>query len=153
MVNTQPVKQPRKIALINVADYPRDLFNAYWEISVDGNDEDGYHWHAKLISYKPIAWDFDGNRTDERPDVPEPRYPEAPQIRQAEYVRMSAEQQANVRAIQDAYRKRCAEIYEEHPKPVTLIDEAVGFAEVRDDADTAAQTWVLSKIEDRRIPS
>lgn len=148
---TEPVKQPRKVALINVHDYPRSQFDAYWEISVDGDDRDGYHWHAKLIGYDPVAWDYQGNRTTHRPEAPFPHYPDPTRISQADYFRMSPEQQANVRNLQDKYRATCAEIYEAHPKAVHLIDEAVGFAEARDDADTAAQTWVLNAMESRRV--
>ena len=50
------MKQPRKVALINVADYPRDRYTAYWAIQVDGSDEEGYRWAAQILAYEPVGW-------------------------------------------------------------------------------------------------
>jgi len=51
------MKQPRKVALINVKDYPRDLYTAHWQISVLGNDAEGYAWKAQSISTEtPVGW-------------------------------------------------------------------------------------------------
>lgn len=44
------MKQPRKVSLINVADYPRERYSAYWEIRVLGSDEEGYEWGARLYN-------------------------------------------------------------------------------------------------------
>lgn len=82
------MKQPRKVALINVRDYPRDLYSAYWEIRVDGNDGDGYGYGVRLY-----------------------------------------DRQTN-----------------------SVVEETEGAADTRDAADTAAQTWVLDRIEKYRRP-
>lgn len=81
-------KQTRKVALINIFDYPRKKYFAYWEIRVDGNDADGYGYGARIYSF-------------------------------------------------DTHE---------------LLDEVTGEAETRDLADTAAQTWVLDRIEQYRRP-
>lgn len=44
-------KQPRKVALINVKDFPKSAYAVYWEIRVDGNDQDGYGFGARLYDY------------------------------------------------------------------------------------------------------
>jgi len=139
-------KQARKVALINVADYPRDKFNVHWHIVVDGEDGLGYRWQATISAYKPIAWDFEGKRTAERPDVTLPQYPADVPVKQHEYLQMTAEEQQKVREMQDARRDLCSQIYESHPKPVYQVAEQVGVADTRDEADTAAQTWVLAQM-------
>ena len=42
------MKQDRKVALINVADYPKEEYFAYWEIRVDGDDENGYGYGVRI---------------------------------------------------------------------------------------------------------
>lgn len=41
-------RKARKVALINVADYPRERYSAYWEIRVLGSDEESYEWGARI---------------------------------------------------------------------------------------------------------
>lgn len=139
-------KQPRHVALIDVRDFPRGRYTAFWEIVVQGAADEGYRFHAKLISYEPIAWSYQGNVTPERPDVPEPVYPKDVPVRQAEYAAMTADEQSQVRAAQDARRRKIAEIYEATPKPVTQVDELIGVADTLDEADTLAQQWVLAEM-------
>ena len=128
------MKQARKVALINVADYPREKFSAYWTIGVDGNDADGYRWWAEIHSYAPVGWKHKGRTTAERPDVPMPSYP------------ADLPKTAGV-AEQDARRALCAKIHAAHPQPVHLLESETGTADKRDEADTAAQTWVLKNIK------
>lgn len=45
------VKQTRSVDLINIHDYPRARYNAYWEIRVDGADDVGYSWGVRLYDY------------------------------------------------------------------------------------------------------
>jgi hypothetical protein len=142
----QPAKQPRKVALINVHEHKREDYSAYWNISVQGDDAEGYRWEAKLMAYEPVGWLWKGKTTTERPDAPWPRYPGDVLVSQAKYLKMTPEQQAVVRADQDARRAECARIFEANPKPVYLIAEEIGVEDTRDAADTAAQTWVLSRI-------
>lgn len=82
------MKQPRKVALVNVHDYPREKYSAYWEIRVLGSDEDGYEWGVRIYD-----------------------------------------------------RATCK-----------VIDEALDVATTRDEADTAAQTWVIGRMTKYRRP-
>lgn len=142
------MKQPRKVALINVADYPRDEYGAFWEIGVQGSDEEGYEWRARLVSYEPLGYEWQGKVHKAWPaGVPTPAYPSDRHLpRQAQYVKMTLAEQEKVRRLQEEFRRRCAEIYETHPKPVHLIEETLGAESTRDAADTAAQQWVLARI-------
>jgi len=142
------MKQARKVALINVADYPRAKYSAYWSIGVDGDDEEGYRWHAEIHSYAPIGWRYKGKVTAERPNVPQPQYPsDAHLARQAAYERMTPEEQAAERVRQDEFRAACAAIHAAHPQPVHAHDEQTGVTDTRDEADTQAQTWVLAQMK------
>jgi hypothetical protein len=140
------MKQPRKVALINVHEHKREHYSAYWNISVLGDDQEGYRWEAKLMAYEPVGWEWKGKVTKERPDMPWPRYPGDVLVRQEQYLKMTPDEQAQVRASQDARRFECAAIHEAHPKAVHLIDEQIGVEDTRDAADTAAQKWVLARI-------
>lgn len=145
------MKQPRKVAKINVADYPRERYSAYWAIGVTGSDEEGYRWQARILSYAPVAWMHQGKRTTERPDVPAPAFlSDAHLARQAQYEKMNSTQQAAERARQDAFRAQCAAIHAAHPQAEHLLDEALDVTTTRDQADTAAQDWVLARIEKYR---
>ena len=42
------IKQKRRVDLVNVADYPRDRYSAYWEAIVDGDDEEGYAFIVRI---------------------------------------------------------------------------------------------------------
>jgi hypothetical protein len=46
-------KQPRHVALIDLMDYPRKEFGAYWEIFIEDHDQagDGFDWQARLYAY------------------------------------------------------------------------------------------------------
>lgn len=159
-------KQPRKVALINVFDYPRSRYSAYWIITVTGDDAEGYKWHAALFSCdQPVAWNWQGKVLPERPDVPWPKYPADVPVKQHEFERMSAASKAKVIAAQDERRRQCAEIYEAHPKPVYLLEEEMGLftpqdvgsvedvgRAMRDEADRAAQEWVLERIGHYKRP-
>jgi len=128
------MKQARKVALINIADYPRDKYRAYWTYGRDGNDEDGYRWWAEIHSYAPVGWTHKGKTTKERPDVPEPKYPrDLPMGSSA--------------IEQDVRRARCAQIHAAAPQPVHKIESETGTADTLDEADTAAQTWVLKNMK------
>lgn len=139
------MKQARKVALISVFDYPRELYRAQWEIQVDGDDGQGYRWRAKLSAFDaPVGWLWQGKVTAERPDgVPWPIYP--PDL--------------PARAPKEAHDARialCAQIYEAHPKPVYDLEHSHdgGWSQVftqRDAADTEAQQWVLARIEQYRV--
>lgn len=139
-------KQARKVALINVHDYPRDRYTAYWTIGVDGNDDDGYRWWAEIHSYKPIAWMYDGKRTTERPGAAPAAYPPDVPVTQAQYERMEPEDQADVRRAQDERRALIAKIHGAQPKPIHVHLEEQGTTGTRDEADTAAQKWVLEQM-------
>jgi hypothetical protein len=149
------MKQPRKIALIDVRDCPRCDYDAYWQITVKEPPpgETEYHWRAQLLSYKPIGHEWQGKVHKQRPDVPAPTYPsDAHLLRQDDYLKLTPAEQAEERARQEAFRAQCAAIYEAHPKPVHLIDEAIGVAPDKDAADTAAQEWVRARMKGHRKP-
>lgn len=147
------MKQPRKVALINVADFPRDRYSAYWAIQVDGSDEEGYRWGAQLLAYKPVGWSHQGKVKKERPDIPKPVYPSDSHLaRQAEFLRMTPAQRAEEIKRQEAFRAECSRIHEANPRPVYLIEEGIGVADTRDEADTAAQAWVKARIANHRKP-
>lgn len=70
------MKTPRKIALINVADYPRDRYDAHWQITVLGDDVEGYQWRAQILSNKPTGYGWQGKVHKTWPaGVPVPVYP------------------------------------------------------------------------------
>jgi len=132
------MKQPRKVALINVADYPREKYSAYWQIAVTGSDDDGYLWKAQVVAYTPVGWQWKGKVTPERPAVPEPVYP--PDIKRGAYAG-----DAMVKA-QDERRVLCAKIHAAHPQPFYVVAEDQGTTDTRDAADTEAQKWVLKQM-------
>jgi len=139
-------KQPRKVSNINVADYPREKFSAYWLIHVDGNDVDGYRWQAHVYSRQPIAWDYAGKRTKERPDVPPPAYPPDIPVSDAMYRTLKPEEQAKVRAAQEERRSQIRALHAKQPQAVTLLEETMGTTDHRDTADAAAQAWVAKAM-------
>lgn len=149
-------KTPTKIALIDVRDCPRCDFDAYWQITViePPAGEKDWHWRAKILSYKPIGYAWQGSVHPEWPaGVAAPVYPsDAHLARQADYEEMSPDEQARERERQEAFRRQCATIYEAHPKAVYLIDEALDVAPDKDAADTAAQEWVRGKMKSQRKP-
>jgi len=145
-------KQPRKVALINVADYPRGKYSAHWHIVVSGSEEEGYRWQATITSFAPIGWSFEGKTTKERPDVPMPVYPSDVPITQAQYLQMDGAGQSRVRALQDERRTLCAAVYEASPKPQFQLAEEIGVSDTRDEADTAAQQWVLAQMVSHKRP-
>ena len=147
------MKQARKVSLINVHDHKREDYSAYWNISVLGDDVEGYRWEAKLMAYDPVGWDWKGKTTKERPDVPWPTYPGDVKVSQERYLTMSSGQQEAVRRDQEVRRAMCAAVYEQNPKPVYLIDEKMGVEDKRDAADTAAQKWVLARIGKFKRPA
>lgn len=147
------MKRPRKVSLISVHDYPREDYSAYWAIEVSGDDIEGYRWAARLFSHDPVAWEWQDTRYEKRPDAPMPAYPGEVRIPQSRYDRLGPESQRVVRAQQDAWRARCAQVYEAHPKPIYLIEEAVDVVSTRDEADTAAQSWVLVRMPKYRRSS
>lgn len=142
------MKRARKVALISVFDYPRSEYSAYWAIEVRGSDAEGYRWAARIFSHEPAGWEWEGKVTPERPDgLPEPVYPrDLPRLPR----NASADQVASDVAAQETRRKEIAKIYDAHPKPVHLLDEAVDVVKTRDEADAAAQGWVLARIKDYR---
>lgn len=112
--------------IIRVKDCSRETHDAYWQMTVQVTEE-GARWNAKIMSYAPIGYEWDGGVHEKWPDgVHKPVYPAAPAVRQDEYLRLTPEAQARVRAAQDAYRAQCARVYESHPRPVHLIDEQTG---------------------------
>jgi len=152
------MKRPRKVALISIYDYPRQDYSAYWAIQVAGDDKEGYRWAAQILSYEPVAWEYKGTRTVDRPDVPRLAYPsDAHLMRELAYNTIPdtppgnrARLQAAERVRQDAFRAECARIYEASPKAVHVVFETIGVTETRDKADTAAQTWVLDQMQNFR---
>lgn len=147
-------KQPRKVALISVHDYPRDRYTAYWSIGVDGNDDEGYRWHAEIHSYAPIGWKHKGKSTAERPAVAALAMPsDAHLAREAQYEAMDPSQKAAERARQDEFRAKCAEIHAANPQPVHVHLDEQGVTDTRDEADTAAQQWVLARMKAFKRPA
>jgi hypothetical protein len=131
------MKRPRKVSLIKVWDYPKNDYSAYWEIVVtEGNP---YTWSAKILSYDPVSWEHGGVVTSSRPDVPWPVYP--PDLPAG-----ATDEQREARL------KLIHKLWEESPKPNHLLEEGSGSAASRDEADEAAQRWVLSRMELYRRP-
>lgn len=130
------VKSKRSVDLINVHDYPREKYSAYWQIAVGGNDRDGYMFKAQILSYTPLAWLWQGKKHALRPNVLEPEYPKPPH---------------GGNAIQmNEWRNKVVAIHEQQPQPIYLYDEKAGAALTRDEVDTMAQRWVLNNIEKYR---
>jgi cysteinyl-tRNA synthetase len=75
--------------------------------------------------------------SSERPDVPWPTYP--PDLPAG-----ATEEQREARL------KLIHKLWEESPKPIHLLEEGSGSAASRDEADEAAQKWVLSRMETYR---
>lgn len=145
-------KTPRKVALIDVRDCPRCDYAAYWQISVTGDEREGYLWRAKLISYEPVGYEWQGRLHSEWPaGVPAPVYPsDAHLARQGTFLTMAPEERRREELRQEAFRAQCAAIYEAAPKPVHLIDETLGTERTREAADTAAQEWVRARMPGQR---
>jgi hypothetical protein len=124
----------RKVALIDVADYPREEYFATWHIVVTGSPEEGYRWQATIDARKdPVGFEWKGKLLKAWPEgIPQPVYPPAVNVIQAQYLKMSAEDQAKVREQQDAWRAACAKIYEASPKPRYTLDEGIGAFVVED---------------------
>jgi len=159
------MRKPRKVALISVHDYPRGMYSAYWNISVTGDDLIGYKWTARLFAYEPTAWEHEGRLTKDRPEgVPYPDLPgdvifKGKPVPQDRFVTLTPADQAEVVMMQEVRRERIAEATEAAPKPVYAIFEkpnapswnevieATDGTETRDEADAAAQQWVLDRIE------
>lgn len=149
------MKRPRKIALVNVFDCPREDYSAYWQIGVTGDDAEGYRWQARIMSYAPIGFDWQGKIHPSWPDgVATPVYPsDAHLARDAQYKRMTPAEQVEEKKRQEAFRAECSRIAEASPKPVYVIDEAIDACKTRDEADTAAQEWVKARIGKYRKPN
>lgn len=131
--------QPRKVALINVQDYPRSEYCAYWEIRVQGEDDIGYEYGARILSYEPVKWSYQGKVTDD--------YPEG-----AEVVPMPVlldKDRKDPKAVK-AFREECMRISKQNPVPLYELAGVVGAADTRDEADTMAQTYVLNKMKEYR---
>jgi len=45
------VKVPKKVALINVADYPKKLYSAYWEIRVTSVGVEQYEYDVHIYKH------------------------------------------------------------------------------------------------------
>lgn len=86
LFNKPDVSRPRSVDLINLHDYPRSKYSAYWEIFVNGSDKQGYFYRVRIM-------DVNSNK---------------------------------------------------------VLAEEVGEYQKRDQADTAAQTFVLNIIENYR---
>jgi hypothetical protein len=126
------MKRPKKVSLINVWDYPKNDYSAYWEIVI--TEGDPYKWEAKILSYEPVAWEHGGVVTSERPDVQWPTYP--PDLPAG-----ATEEQREARL------KLIQKLWDESPKPIHLLEVGGGTVGSRDEADEAAQQWVLSQME------
>lgn len=145
----------RTVAMIDVADYPRTAYSAYWTIDVKGNDLEGWQWRCSINSYEPTGWSHNGKLTAERPDFPWPQYPddmlELPggrrKVSQAEYADMDEEKRAHVFLAQEKRRKQIKDIYDSHPQPVFACETAVDVTRTRDEADTAAQKWAIEHMQ------
>lgn len=134
------MKRARKVALINVHEHPHSHYSAHWMIYVDGEDGNGYDWRAELLSYEPVAWVWNGARTSERPEgAPYPSYPPDPPRGSGPEVYVARQK------LIDIEFARC-------PQPQYLIDSSSGHTQTRDEADTAAQQWVLSRVGEHRRP-
>jgi hypothetical protein len=155
-------KQPRKVALIDVRDCPREDFDSYWQITViePPLGETEFAWRAKILSYQPVGYTFEGKTysLDEAAatwpqGMPRPQYPSDSHLARAkEFAAMTPAQQQAERARQDEYRSRCAAAHSAVPQPVHLVEETLGVAADKDGADKAAQEWVRKKMKGRRKP-
>lgn len=45
------IKQQRKVDLVNIHDYPKEQYCAYWQIGVDGDDDGGYIYRVLFFSF------------------------------------------------------------------------------------------------------
>lgn len=138
-------KRARTVDLISVHDYPADRYTAYWTIGVDGDDSLGYRWWAEIHTNKPHSWKHNGEVTAERPEAPDPNDfypPDIPVLPKS----ASPEDQAAAALANEVRRKRVMEIHAAHPQPVHLIESETGTTDTRDEADRAAQTWVLKSM-------
>lgn len=135
-------KQIRKVSLISVHDYHRSLYDAHWHIVVLGDDFEGYKWMSTIShNYTPQGYMYGGMFHRKWPEgVSAPIYPR-------DLPRIATPQE------QEARRTQCSLIYIASPKPVYVLEEAQGVTDTRDEADTAAQKWVLERIEKYRISS
>ena len=132
------MKRPRKVALINVFDYPREVYSAYWEIDTTAEGPDRYRCRAVIRSYTPVVWSFEGKTTAERPAVPWPTFP--PDL-----------PATAPREQHDARRALCEQIAAGSPVPQFDLESMdAGTMGTQEAADEAAQTWVLDRIDKYR---
>lgn len=132
---TTTKKTPRKVALLNVHDYPRDRYSAYPEIVVHEPEKEGgpWAWQATIHSLKPLGWMHKGGIVDKHPG-PKPEYPEdLPKTATG--------------AQQEERRAQCRAIFEANPKAVHLLKTTSGSESTKDAADTAAQKWCIEHLE------
>lgn len=97
--------------------YSRDTHKAYPEISINRHPSlPRADWVARVYSYQPLGYRWQGRDYPEWPSgLPAPVYPEFPHNGTREQI---AE-----------WRKKCSEINNSNPVPLTLIEEITGFAD------------------------
>lgn len=117
-------KQARKVALINVHDYNRDNYRAYYEIRVLGTEEEGYEWGVRIYGRK----DFVKTPT-------------------GKMLRAKDEFGEDIPNGQGGFVE-----YPEVVRHCKVLEEALDVAASRDEADTAAQMWVKEHMEKYRLP-
>jgi hypothetical protein len=159
------MKRVSGVALINIFDYPRNNYSAYWELAWPIPSSDpatpGYVWKAAILSYEPVTWLYNGAHTETKPEVPAPEYPrdlpvglparatvgDYPGLRElALSWGFIAGDSVTVEQIAASRIRACERIHAKLPQPVHVLEEAVGAADTEDEARVAGQTWVLEHM-------
>lgn len=169
------MKRAKRPSLINVFEKPRNDYSAYWQIARPMPDPEGsgkWAWKAEILSYAPVAWLYDGQRHETRPNVPPPVYPpdlppglpagarlgSMPQLKPLVDViaplaaTVPLTPASTVADLAAARIKAVEKVWETQPKPVHLLEAAADVADSEDDARLAAQRWVRDNIEKYRRP-
>jgi hypothetical protein len=164
-------RELKKVYLFNINDHGKHQYRARPTLHVEPIEGSNsiFRWRGEIDSLTPIAWTHAGERRETVqaeaifgesrpwaryfPDVAEVSMPREVQVSQDSYLRMSPEEQAKVRAAQDAWRAAVSTAHAQNPQPDFVLERAAWSAEMtKDDADTAAQKWAIETMKKYKRP-
>jgi len=127
-----------------MSQFPRDEYSAYPEIVIIRDPaEPRAKWVARIYSYEPVGYLWQGNMLAEWPDnLPHPVYPEFPHNGAREQIA--------------AWRAQCATIAQAHPQAYHVIDQVDGYVDAIDideaeaEARRRSQHWVSERMANYR---
>lgn len=126
------MKQPRKVALISVHDYNRDNYSAYYEIRVllAEDEKEGFLWGVRIYSRKDLV------------KVPRLDSNNAPVFEEFKNEHGEVVTDANTG------KPVKVQVFDRFCK---ILEDVTDVAPTRDDADTAAQEFVINAMKKYKI--